>query len=145
MCGLKKSSKKGPSMFEVYGTLIHSHLQRRNLNVRGLGALDIRTLKPNGQPLDFTKRSDRQEVKDLINRTNPDWVIGSPPCTPFSIWNYGINYKKMDPEKVKKMIAEGQVHLNFVCSLYRSQMRRGKWFLHEHPATAMSWKEERIK
>ena len=134
MSGLRST----PSMMEVYGTSIHAHLRRRNLNIQGLGALDIRTVKPNGEPWDFNKRSDRREVKDMINRLNPDWVIGSPPCTPFSIWNHGINYKKMKPDQVKAMIAEGQTHLNFVCSLYRSQMRRGKYFLHEHPASAVN-------
>ena len=99
--GMRRTTKKSPTMVEVYGTSIHSHLQRRNLNIRGLGALDIRTLKPNGEPWDFNKRADRKEVKELINRTNPDWVIGSPPCTPFSIWNHGINYKKMTARRLR--------------------------------------------
>ena len=56
----------------------------------------------------------------------------------------GINYKQMDPQKVEKMLADGKVHLDSVCSLYRRQLRQGKYFLHEHPATALSWKEDQV-
>ena len=138
------SDKSSPSLIEAYGTAVHQHIQRRNLNVRGLGSLDLRTLKANGEPWDFSKRSDRREARELISRTNPDWIIGSPPCTPYSIWNFGINYKKMDPARVQQILRDGDVHLHFVCSLYRSQLRKGKYFLHEHPATAMSWKDSQI-
>ena len=31
------------------------------------------------------------------------------------------------------------VHLDCVVQVYRDQMRRGKYFLHEHPETAESW------
>ena len=46
--------------------------------------------------------------------------------------------------RVEKAIAEGRVHLGFVASLYRLQLRQGRFFLHEHPATALSWKEDAI-
>ena len=36
---------------------------------------------------------------------------------------------------------EGDVHLEFCCELYREQHARGKWFVHEHPLTARSWKK----
>ena len=136
-----------PSTFvEVYGKSIydHSHMSRRNLNVKGLSSFDIRSLKPDGTPWDFLKRSDRKLARRMINEQDPDWVIGAPPCTSFSIWNHGMNYKKMDPDRVSQLLAEGRQHLRFVCSLYRRQIARGKFFLHEHPATALSWKEEDI-
>ena len=140
-------SEAQATFMEVYGRSIfyQSHIQRRNLNVQGLGALDLRTTKPNGQPWDFCTKADRQLARDMLNRLQPDWVIGAPPCTPFSIWNHGLNFKKMSPAKVKKMIDEGIVHLRFVCSLYRKQLRAGRYFLHEHPATAVSWREDDIK
>ena len=55
-----------------------------------------------------------------------------------------MNYPKMSKEKVQAALAEGRIHLSFVASLYRRQILRGKYFLHEHPATAMSWKEDAI-
>ena len=136
---------KDPSaatFMEVYGRSVfdQSQISRRNLNVHGLGALDLRTTKPDGTPWNFCRREDRKLSRSMIEKQDPDWIVGAPPCTPFSIWNHGINFKKMDPDKVKALIAEGLVHLRFVCSLYRYQMSRGKFFLHEHPASALSWR-----
>ena len=54
-----------------------------------------------------------------------------------------MNYlKSKDREAVKKAIDEGRRHLNFMVSFYRKQQLAGRHFLHEHPATAMSWKEQ---
>ena len=83
-------------------------------------------------------------ARDLIDSQDPDWLIGSPPCTAFSLWNVGINYRKMDPVKVEAAKNEGRTHLAFMASLYRKQILKGKFFLHEHPASATSWKETSI-
>ena len=146
-CALTMMSLTPPSTFvEVYGTSIFDHnlMSRRNLNIEGLRSFDLRSLKPDGTPWNFMKRSDRKLARRMINEQDPDWVIGAPPCTAFSIWNHGINFKKMDPETVRQMLEEGRAHLRFACSLYRRQIANGKFFLHEHPATAMSWKEEEV-
>ena len=55
-----------------------------------------------------------------------------------------MNYPKIDRDKVQRTIEEDKTHLNFVVSLYRNQMLKGKYFLHEHPATALSWKEDTV-
>ena len=39
-----------------------------NLNVQGLGALNIKTTKPDGGNWDFTNRSDRREAIDLADQ-----------------------------------------------------------------------------
>ena len=91
-----------PTLFELYGhgTIINaSHGIRRNLNVNGLRALDLRTNKPNGSPWNFSIASDRQLARSMIEIEKPTWIIGSPPCTFFSAWNQGINHKKMLPER----------------------------------------------
>ena len=139
--------KKRPTFIEAYGKTItdYANAYRRNLNVKGLASLDLRTPKANGEQWDFRKASDRREARRLVRRLDPDWVIGAPPCTAFSIWNYGLNYKRMDAAKVQEKLEEGRLHLQFVTSLYREQLKRGKFFLHEQPATAMSWKEECIE
>ena len=139
--------KPGVTFMELYGRgaiVDDANGPRRALNIEGLDALDIRTLKPNGQPWDFNKRSDRNEARRLIDEKQPQWLIGSPPCTPFSIWNYAMSFKKMSKEKVRAMVEEGQRHLHFVSSLYRKQLAAGRHFLHEHPATALSWKDPMI-
>ena len=80
---------------------------RRSLNVKGLGTLDIRTLKPIGDYWDFTKQNDRREARNLANQFDPDLVSGSPPCTPFGLWSVNLNFKRMDQTKTARMIAEG--------------------------------------
>ena len=39
---------------------------------------------------------------------------------------------------------EARVHLDFAAEIYQTQLRAGRHFLHEHPETATSWKEESI-
>ena len=124
------------------GSLIkEAAAQRRNLNLKGLHAMDLRTFRDDGAPWDFSKREHRHDARRMLATEKPHWVIGSPPCTAFSIWNVGINFKKMDPVKVAAMIQEGRAHLQFCAELYRKQLKGGRHFLHEHPATAVSWRE----
>ena len=112
---------------------------RRNLNIQGLAALDLRTHKPDGSPWDFNLASDRQLALQLLDELKPVWVIGSPPCTAFSKLNLNLNFPKMPPEKVKEKVAEGVRHLHFVISIYKKQLDAGRHFLHEHPQGASSW------
>ena len=140
-------SRQPVTFMEVYGGGSINHCanhSRRNLGLKGVGALDLRTTKSDGSPWDFNRREDRRLARELIDSEDPEWLIGSPPCTAFSIWNYSMNYPKMDADKVQKAVEEGRVHLNFMASLYRKQLLKGKFFLHEHPATALSWKEPQI-
>ena len=72
----------GTTLIEAYGRgsiMAEANLSRRNLNVHGLHALDLRTTKEDGTPWDFNQRSDRKLAFQLIERDCPDWVIGSPP------------------------------------------------------------------
>ena len=66
-------------------------------------------------------------------------VIGSPPCTAFSILNRGLNRDRGQPERRDRQMTEAKVLMNFALSVYEWQARRGRYFLHEHPMTASSW------
>ena len=55
-----------------------------------------------------------------------------------------MNYPKMDPDRVAKLMAEGRMHLEFMAKIYKKQLDQGRHFLHEHPATAVSWDERSI-
>ena len=50
----------------------------------------------------------------------------------------------MPPEKVEQMLAEGRMRLHFVIKLYRIQLDAGRQILHEHPAGALSWRDDRM-
>ena len=43
------------------------------------------------------------------------------------------------------MLEHGRSHLEFVCELYKIQSSSGRYFLHEHPASASSWKEDCVQ
>ena len=46
----------------------------------------------------------------------------------------------MSPEQRQSIIKEGIIHLMFCIRLYNIQLEEGRYFLHEHPWTAWSWK-----
>ena len=56
-----------------------------------------------------------------------------------------INFKKMEPERVKEIIMHGLRHLEFCMYLYGIQVKQGLYFLHEHPANATSWKAWQVQ
>ena len=103
--------------------------------------MDLRTLKPNGEPWDFSRAADRALAMKMVREKRPQWIIAAPPCTPFSVLNFNMNYPRMTAEEVQAKLEEGRVHLQFVCRLYRYQVKHGGYFLHEHPRTARSWRE----
>ena len=108
------------TLLEVYGEgsfCKEAETSRRNLNLKGLGALDLRTLKPDGTPWNFCRKKDRIEARHLIKRKKPEWVIGSPPCISFSLWNKALNYSKMDPKEVERRKAEARTLLEFAVEI----------------------------
>ena len=74
--------------------------------------MDLRTKKPSGKYWDFTKASDRREAKETIMQQKPDWLIGSPPCTPFSQLMQ-VNFRKWTDERIQAVLEEGRRHLRF--------------------------------
>ena len=133
-----------PTFVEMYGcgNIVHAanHVLR-NLNVDGLATFDLRTARPDGRAWNFSRKSDRKMAIEYIKDKKPSWVIGSPPCTAFSRLQ-GLNYYKMDPEKVKAILKEARMHLHFVISLYHLQLAHNRHFVHEHPVGATSWADK---
>ena len=102
-------------------------------------AFDLTQNDPeDGQPWDFNVLEKAEKAKKWIQNHKPLLLIGSPMCSAFSqIQN--INFSRMSPEDVDRVIEYGTRHLEFCIDLYRLQMRNGLYFLHEHPSTAKSW------
>ena len=92
----------------------------------------------NGRSWNFLLEADRAEAKRLIQEEKPYIVIGSPPCTSFCSFNRRLNYRRMDPERVRQSIYEGNVLFKFDLEVYELQLAEGRHFLHEHPASAAS-------
>ena len=89
--------------------------------------------------MDFSKRSARQRAWQLLKTQRPYFLIGSPPCTAFSIIQ---KFNARTPEGKRKLVKArraAEVHLRFCADMYQEQVRQGRYFLHEHPKTATSW------
>jgi hypothetical protein len=93
---------------------------------------------------DFLRASDRARAREAILREQPVLVVGSPPCTAFCSFNERLNYRRMQPETVRRKKAEAKVLLGFAMEIYELQLKAGRHFLHEHPASASSWSEPRM-
>ena len=44
-----------------------------------------------------------------------------------------INFARMNEEEVRKVVEYGTRHLEFCMELYEMQVKKGLYFLHEHP------------
>ena len=108
-------------------------------------AFDLTQSDPeDGKPWDFNDPRKAAKARRWIEMNKPLLLIGSPMCAAFSQLN-NINFSRMSPEDVQKVIEHGTRHLEFCMQLYRIQMRNGLYFLHEHPAQARSWKNEEVR
>ena len=107
-------------------------------------SLDLTTAAPDGQEWDFTKVSRRREARKPLDETKPKVLIGPPMRTAFSALQR-LSAHKQDPEVVRKTRMEAEMHLAFCCELYETQIKRGDYFIHEHPSGASSWRCSCIK
>ena len=113
--------------------------------MRGLRVFDLRATRDDSCNWDLSLAQHRREALAIIESDNPDFVIRAPPCTAFSALNVWFNYPSMEPEAVQAKLAAGLVHLRFAAQICRSQVKRGKFFLYEHPRSARSWSDPAIK
>ena len=102
-------------------------------------SLDLAVTDDQGQPWDFSKHECREKARQLIRKTKPWLLVGSPMRTWFSLLQ-NLNKKHMSPEDWNKGYRKATEHIKFVFELYDIQVRSGRYFLHEHPATATSWR-----
>ena len=98
-----------------------------------------------GEAWNFLSTEHRRRCWSRLKAEDPWVVIGSPPCTAFSVLNYGLSRYRMNPEKRERQLVEGKISLAFALSAYEWQVRRGRYFLHEHPASAESWKMDEVR
>ena len=107
-------------------------------------ALDLTTHDDTGRPWDFNDAAQRTKAERMLDEQRPLLLVGSPMCIAFSnIQN--LNKAKRDPRIVQAEFDKARVHLQWCCHLYRKQVDRGGYFLHEHPAGATSWKQPEVQ
>ena len=96
-----------------------------------------------GEPWDLTRPEHQAEFKRLLVREKPFMLLGAPPCNAFSPLQ-NLNKGKRSDEENAAIEAEGKTHLHNAVDGYLEQHRNGRFFLHEHPANASSWKDEKV-
>ena len=106
--------------------------------------IDLSTIKKNGEHWDMSREEDRDELQELQEGEGPYLLIGGLPCEAFSALQR-LNQMRVDPEMRRPRLEQGRQHLNTAVSAYRRQIQQGsRYFLHEHPFSADSWKEQSI-
>ena len=67
------------------------------------------------------------------------WVVHH--AAPHSVLQ-NFNYDRMDAEQLAEKLEEAKGHLEVCADIYKLQIARNIFFLHEHPDLVGSWKEE---
>ena len=75
-------------------------------------------------PWDFNVAEKRDKAEALVAKGSAMLIIGSPMCSAFSQLQT-LNWRRLGPEKVDKMIRDGTRHLRFCAKLYKIQMEQG--------------------
>ena len=136
--------KFGNHVSEVYSPPRVAKLASK-VNLSPGFSLDLRENDPDdGQPWDFNIKSKRDKLRARVESERPLLLVGCPPCTAFSTL-FSSNHSRMNPLDVREKIREGLRHLLFCIELYKIQVRGGRYFLHEHPWGAWSWKVPAVR
>ena len=107
-------------------------------------AVDLCETKAHGEHWNLNKPADVEELFKLIDQDEPLLITGSPPCHLFSKLQ-AISWNKIPPEIREKRMTEALHHLHTSCDEYEKQIQEGRYFLHEAPWGATSWKDERVE
>ena len=137
------AARRKPDIAEVYSPP-RVTASAAKYNLQPGWSLDLTTVDKNGVPWDFSKGSRRRDGRDRLEATRPKVLIGSPMCKAFSAL-HALSAGKRDPNVVRRQLVEAEVHSRFCCELYELQIRRGDYFVHEHPAGATSWRCECVR
>ena len=116
----------------------------RQYGLKAGWSLDFTTADEHGRPWDFDCVYMRNKAVRRLLKDKPTLVIGSPMCTEFSSW-MSINHPRMAREVVDERMRKARAHLEFCTKLYNLQISHGRYFLHEHPQSATSWREPCIQ
>ena len=92
---------------------------------------------------DFSMSRHREAARAYVRRVKPRLIIGSPECTMFSTLQ-NLSCKPWSSERQQKL-SDAIKHVEFAVELYEMQAKEGRWFLHEHPASAGSWNLEAMR
>ena len=87
--------------------------------VRPGWALDLTVKRADGRAWDFSDQAMRNEATRMVVQDKPFCLIGSPPCTMFSVLQNG-NRHRHGAEAWAAMMAVAQVHVDSCMKLYET-------------------------
>ncbi len=131
-----------PDIMEVYSPKRVNEMAEEFGLKPGL-SLDLTNQDENGDAWDFNTVEMRNKAIRKIHEEQPMFVVGSPMCDPWSIAQ-NANKGKWTQEETRERMDRARVHLDFMCRIYKIQAKAKRYYIHEHPAGASSWKEESI-
>ena len=137
--------RKGADIVEVYSqpriAQEATMFAKDGLKLNPGWSLDLTRTNPGtGKPWNLADPATQAQVRRMVVEDKPLFVVGSPPCTAFSIMQ-NISRAKRDPKIVEKELEDGRRHLKICTQLCLIQLQSGRFFVHEHPVGATSWKE----
>ena len=80
---------------------------------------------------------------ELLEWQDPDLTTTSPPCDPFSP-TQALNRHKHTEQSWQAMRERGLRHLRVCMKVCMHRYHRHRYFLHEHPYLASSWREPMV-
>ena len=107
-------------------------------------SVDITTVNEQGVQWDFTNVEMRNPAFKKIVAEKPFLLIGAHPCANWrskssASWSHMTQREKDDE------LHRAQVHVQFVCRVYKLQHEEGRYFLHEHCQSALPWRKECVE
>jgi hypothetical protein len=146
---LELYERKGPDVSEIFSQpRICQEVSGRTFNgetLRPGWSLDLTTLDPaTGERWDLSRPEVQSRVKRLIRTTQPLFVVGSSPCTPFSPLQE-ISRAKRDADVMAEELRRGKAHIRFCLEIYAMQRSARRHFIHEHPERSKAWDMPEVK
>ena len=112
--------------------------------VPGLVA-DFTTNDPSDdRPWDFSKEEKREKARRIVEGKGAMMIVVSPMCEAFARL-HEINFDRQDPKEVRRVIDAGTEHIEFCMELCERQVDNSMYFLFEHPAMAVSWRNKKVE
>ncbi len=141
---LETFSRKGADVVEIYSQpRITQEAAVRRYGKTELvpgWSLDLTRNDPKtGEPWDLSDKKVQSRVDKMIRSCEPMFVIGSPPCTALSTMQ-NINKGRRDPKVVEAERRAAEEHIRFCLRIYKIQLESRRFFVHEHPSGASSWR-----